>query len=570
MPTTREEAVSEVKRRLDIVEFISQYLPLKKAGINFSGRCPFHDEKTPSFMVSAERQTFKCFGCGKGGDILTFVIEKEGLSFPEAIEMLAAKAGVELPTTQSSATPEQRSGKKRLLELNESCQNYWHELLLRHPKASHARQYVSDRGLTPTLIEQFKIGFAPPADATRQLLTKKGFSGAEERLAGEPARFAGRLTFPITDVTGQVIGFTGRQLPVPAGIEASGPKYWNTPETPVFHKSDALYALHLAKDAIRQTETVILAEGQMDVIGLHAAGLTQSVASSGTALTERQCQMLARFTTEIVFCYDADAAGLKAAERGFEVALAADLNPTVMSLPAGKDPGDLGFSKPEQLKRAFEQRQPVIAWLLSRAAEEYGLAQPVAKKKIVKRLAPWLNRVKDAVERRAWLDVIAERLQTTTEAINDTLKSNLARPVQAATPPTNQAIKITDTQLIVGLLVAHPALLQEQSLSQLQLALPPEWHFALDWLLATTENRPTLPRENQLQLDECALLASKQYEDLTPEERRIELNSLLSRRSANVRRQLTTALIQAQGSGDQAEIDRLHQLLQSVKVNASD
>lgn len=566
MPTTREEAVSEVKRRLDIVEFISQYLPLKKSGINYSGRCPFHDEKTPSFMVSAERQTFKCFGCGKGGDILTFVIEKEGLSFPEALEMLAAKAGVELPTNQTTS-PEQRSGKKRLFELNEACQNYWHELLLRHPKASHARQYVSNRGLTADLIERFMLGFAPPATATRELLTKKGFTYAEERLAGEPARFGGRLTFPITDVTGQVIGFTGRQLPVPAGIEASGPKYWNTPETPIFHKSDALYALHLAKDTIRQTETAILAEGQMDVIGLHAAGLTQAVASSGTSLTDRQCQLLARFTSEIVFCYDSDAAGLKAAERGFEVALAADLNPTVMSLPAGKDPGDLGFTKPDMLKRAFEQRQPVIAWLLGRAAEEYGIAQPIAKKKIVKRLAPWLNRVKDAVERRAWLDVIAERLQTTTEAIADTLKGASTKQTIESKP--EQTVAFTDIQLIVGLLVAHPSLLVEQSVERLRLALPEEWRFAIDWL-CTTESRPELPREQQLLLDESALLANRQYDDLTPEERRVELNSLLGRRTANARRQLTTALLQAQSAGDQNEVERLQRLLQSVKVNASD
>lgn len=568
MPNTREEAVAEIKRRLDIVEFIGQYLPLKKSGINHSGRCPFHDEKTPSFMVSGERQTFKCFGCGKGGDIITFLMEKEGLSFTEAIEILAAKSGVELPASQGGPKPEERSGKKRLFELNQVCQDYWHELLLRHPKASHARQYVADRGLKSDLVEKFRIGFAPPAPATQAWLEQKGFTYQEAKIAGEPARFAGRLIFPITDVTGQVIGFTGRQLPVPKGVEATGPKYWNTPETPIFHKSDALYALHLAKDSLRQTQTAILAEGQMDVIGLHAAGLSQAVASSGTALTERQCQLLSRFASEVVFCYDADEAGLKAAERGFEIALAADLNPTVMSLPPGKDPGDLGFSKPELLRRAFEQRQPVIAWLLARACDEYGTTQPIAKKKVVRRLAPWLKRVKDPVEKRGWLDVVGERLQTTADAITAALGD---RPTVATkTEPVNRQPIASEAQLIVGLLSAHPVLLNGLNLVQLERLLPNEWRFAVNWLVAQAESRPELSRTEQLMLDESALIANQQYESLSAEERRIELKGLLQRRQIAVKQALTTALVQAESTGNAAEATRLHEELQSVNVNPSD
>lgn len=573
MPLSREDAVAEIKRRLDIVEFIGQYLPLKKAGINQSGRCPFHDEKTPSFMVSPERQTFKCFGCGKGGDIITFAMEKEGLSFPEAIEMLAARAGVELPKPERPApgtTP--TTGKNQLIELNETCRQFWHEILIKHPKAAEARQYLVDRGMTAELIKDFGVGFAPPAPTTRDLLRRKGFTESQERLAGEPARFSGRIIFPIADVIGRTIGFTGRQLPAPAGVEQSGPKYWNTPETPLFHKSDALYALHLAKDEIRKQSAAIIAEGQMDVIGLHAAGLRNTIASSGTALTDRQCHLLSRFADELVFCYDADEAGLKAAERGFEVALAADLNPTVMSLPEGKDPGDLGFSKPDQLTRAYEQRQPVIAWLLARAVAEHGTAQPVAKKRVVRRLAPWLKRIRDAVERRGWLDMIAERLETTSGVIEEALRAwqsprvTRSEPKKEAAPPA-----ITETDLLVGLLVAHPSLLTDLSLDHLRGALPADWHPILDWLAAPADQRPELAREDQLRLDGAALIAEQHYELKTPEERRVEFKQLLTRAtqhaSAVIRQRLNDQIKAAQEAGDETAVERLLKELQSVNVN---
>lgn len=576
-PLSPDDTTDEIKRRLDIVELISEYLPLKKSGINFSGRCPFHDERTPSFMVSPERQSFKCFGCGKGGDIFTFIMEKEGVAFPTALELLAAKAGVELPERSTTPGAPSADSKVRLYRLLETCQTFWHQLLIKHPKAEAARSYLRQRGVPEAQIDRFKIGLAPPPQTTRTYLAQQGFTQPEQEAAGEPARFADRLIFPIADVTGRPVGFTGRQLPTPNGVTASGPKYWNTPETALFRKSEMLYGLHLAKDAIRKEGVAVLAEGQMDVIGLHSAGLNQSVASSGTALTDRQCQIISRFANEVVFCYDADAAGLQAAERGFEVALRADLNPTVMTLPEGKDPGDLGFRKPELLQRAYENRQPVIAWLLARAIDEYGSSQPTAKKAVVKRLTPWLLRVSDPVERRGWLDIVAERLSTTTSALEDALaRYRQPRAATASTPapPPESPASATESDLLFGLLGWHPTLLSEISPATLKLAAAGIWQPVADWLLAPPEGRPPLPRTDQERLNTAIMTAEKHYTGLRPDEQRAEARRLAAgaarKQAGQRRRQIQTALAAAEAAGDSEEAARLLGELQSVTVALPD
>ncbi|MCC2631957.1 MAG: dnaG, partial [Patescibacteria group bacterium] len=338
----------EIKARLPIEQVVGSYIPLKKAGRIYKANCPFHGEKTPSFTVSPDRGIYKCFGCGEGGDIFDFVMKLDGLSFPEALELLAERAGVKLeerkPSSDNSHGPAMAaSGKQRLFQLNAFTAKLWHTLLMQHPKTEMARTYLHERGLQDETIAAFEIGYAPLGNVTSGELRKAGYANQEVAQAGDPSKFQDRIVFPIADITGKVIGFTGRLLELPDDPKNGtnrGPKYWNTPETPLFVKSRALYALHLAKKAIQSEDLVILAEGQMDVTMLHQAGFTHTVASSGTALTKEQIQMLGRFTTNIAFAYDQDKAGIDATKRGVELVLAAELNPFVIVVPHGKDPAD--------------------------------------------------------------------------------------------------------------------------------------------------------------------------------------------------------------------------------------
>jgi DNA primase len=283
--------VEEIKKRLDIVAVISDYLTLKKSGISFKAVCPFHSEKTPSFTVSPERQSWHCFGCGEGGDVISFVQKIDGLTFTEALERLAPRAGVEYQPS-SPADNRIKSEKSKIMEVLELCARLFHEILQNHPTAIDARNYLEKRGIDAESIKKFRIGYAPNAwETVSSALTKKnldlkwGFAAGmiAKRTHGNSYydRFRGRIVFPIDNQSGQIIGFTGRIL----NDIKDQPKYLNTPETPVFKKSEVLYGISLAKNAIRDKGFAVLMEGQMDVIAAHQFGFNNTVATSGTALT---------------------------------------------------------------------------------------------------------------------------------------------------------------------------------------------------------------------------------------------------------------------------------------------
>jgi DNA primase len=425
----------EIKDRLPIDQLVGSYVPLKKAGRIYKGLCPFHNEKTPSFTVNPDRGIFKCFGCGKGGDIFDFICEIEGLTFGEAMVLLADKTGVVLPERKPGERAQQSSGKARLFELNEFIASFWHKILVEHPKAEPARAYLKKRGITNESIRQFRIGYAPYGDATSAALQKRQFSRQDIQLAGDPAKFRDRIVFPICDLTGKVVGFTGRLLELPddpKGGSSRGPKYWNTPETPVFIKSKAVYALHLAKHAIQKEELALLAEGQMDVVALHQAGYTTAVASSGTALTPEQLAFIGRFASTVVFAYDSDSAGKEATRRGIELALAAELTPYVIAMPGGKDPADCLQKDPTIWKHAYETRQPFMEWLLDEALAGHSATSlpPEKKKGIAVQMAHWLARLQDITEQDSWIPVVAARLQTDEKNIRTLLqKLHPERPV---------------------------------------------------------------------------------------------------------------------------------------------
>ncbi len=364
-----------LKQQADIVRIIGEYIRLKRAGAqNYSGLCPFHGEKTASFSVHASRQFFHCFGCGESGDVYKFLQRIENISFPEAVRLLAQKLGVPMPKVQFDSPAEAREAKIRgtLLDLHEAACRFFEDRLKR-PEAAHAREYLKGRGLEAEAIARFRIGYAPDSgfllrDAIKQmaddeLLRESGlFSQAAPRDAAAPSagvsestaattaqdksgrdaqpsvlysKFRNRVVFPICNEQGKIIAFTGRTL---ASDEKSGPKYLNSPETAIYHKSRILYNLHLAKEAIRQLDYAVLVEGQMDCISVYNAGFHNVIASSGTAFTEIQAKLLSRFSKKIVVSFDPDAAGAAAAERSLDLLVSEDFNIKVATLEVGYDP----------------------------------------------------------------------------------------------------------------------------------------------------------------------------------------------------------------------------------------
>jgi DNA primase len=316
--------IDEVKLKLDIVQVISEYVPLKKAGRNYKSACPFHSEKDPSFFVFPERQSWHCFGaCGTGGDIFSFIMKKEGVDFGQALRLLATKAGVTLIEQAGHRREAESHERESLFEINEAAASYYHHLLLTASSAKAANDYITGRGISADTIKDFQIGYAPEGwDTIKQLLQGKGYTEAELLTAGSLVegesknrydRFRNRLMFPIRNIQGKVTGFGGRAL------DDSLPKYLNSPQTPVFDKSSSLYGIDRAKTYIRQQDRAVIVEGYMDVLAAHQYGYKNVVASMGTAMTDKQLAILKGLTRNLVLALDADAAGEEAVARSGEM-----------------------------------------------------------------------------------------------------------------------------------------------------------------------------------------------------------------------------------------------------------
>ena len=350
-----KDNVSKIKDRLDVVDVISGYLKLQKAGMNFKARCPFHNEKTPSFVVSPERQVWHCFGCSAGGDIFTFIQQIEGVEFPEALRVLAAKAGIELESFNTAA----KDDKTRLYEVCESATKFF-EKQFHSNTGKLALEYLKNRGVADSTIQEFRLGFAPNDwDSLGTFLRDCGYSENEiveaglaiKRTDGSGAydRFRSRIMFPIFDLNGQVVGFTGRILQLENGnwklenAQAEPAKYINTPQTRIYDKSRILYGLNKAKMDIKQADQCILVEGNMDALMSYQAGVKNVVASSGTALTPNHLSLLHRYTTNLGFCFDTDQAGAMATKRGIGLALGQNFNIKVVEINVIEcnDPADL-------------------------------------------------------------------------------------------------------------------------------------------------------------------------------------------------------------------------------------
>lgn len=444
--------IEEIKSRLDIVELIQGYVRLQKAGVNFRANCPFHSEKTPSFYVTPSRQIWHCFGCNKGGDIFQFLMEIEGHDFPEALKLLATRAGIAL----TREDPRIRSERNRLYDINEEAARIFQQCFLAH---TEAQKYIAQRGLTSETVTKFRIGFAPPSwDFLLNTLIKKKFTKEEIEHAGLAIknqekgswydRFRSRIMFPIADASGRVIGFGGRIFFEPTGgsQQLTGEaKYINTPQTMVYDKSSVLYGFDKAKQDIRGCNQVVLVEGYMDCVMSHQAGMTHTVAVSGTALTSRQLQMLKRLCDTMICSFDTDAAGESATRRSLALASEFDFERRVTHIHMGKDPADAVLENPDLWREAVAQAKPVVDFYVEKAFSEYDPATAVGKKAIADMVLPFVGDLFDAIEQDHWVKQLARRLDVSEESI----RSELGRKpgLTAVRPGGSSGIMPSDSRI---------------------------------------------------------------------------------------------------------------------------
>jgi DNA primase len=417
--------IEEVKSRLNIVDVIGAKVELKKAGRNFRGLCPFHNEKTPSFMVSPERQTFHCFGCGKGGSVIDFLMEYDHVDFIEALETLAEKAGVTL-TRRFDETPQAKL-KARIFEVNHLTCEYYHYILTKHALGEKSRLYLKNRGVSDKTAETFMIGYSPASwDGLLRFLKKKGY---DEKLLidaglivssgrGGYDRFRGRVMFPLRDHRSNILGFSGRVLD-PTIKEA---KYINTSETPVYVKSNVLFALDITKGAIQKANEAIIMEGEFDVISSWQEGISNVVAIKGSALTEGHVNLLKRFTERITFALDSDLAGDAASRRGIAIAEKAGMDLKVVQIKSGKDPDEAVRENPPEFKQAIQKAIPIYDYFITSAARRFDIKEAYGKKKVSEELLPILTTIENPVVQAHYMKKVAQTLDVSEDTIATGMK----------------------------------------------------------------------------------------------------------------------------------------------------
>lgn len=465
--------IEDLKNRADLVRIIEPYTPLKKKGANWMGCCPFHQEKTPSFSVNPAKGFYKCFGCGKGGNAYSFLMEIEGLNFPEAIKRVAEISGVPLPEPVDDKRYEQNKKKKqeqkaiadRVIELNKYALEFWeHELSENNPQAKAAREYIESRGISDATRKAFHIGYSP--DSWDALMSHLKSKGADEKLIEQSGlvsineekkrvydRFRGRVMFPVLDANGNPVAFGARIL------DKGEPKYLNSPETPAYIKGEHLYGFFQCKEEIRKKKYAILVEGYLDLIALYQAGVTNCVASLGTALTEMQAKLLGKTSRKIVVNYDGDKAGIKAARRAIEILIAEDFEIKILVLPNGQDPDDFiranGF---EAYKRQHaENAAPYLQFVFENAIRDKNLTMARQKAEAIEDVLPVIAQVRNPIQKRESFDQAMNFLRVE----DATLKKDLWKTVKLGTHADSAGIKQTVARATqVKLTIAEQRLLE--------------------------------------------------------------------------------------------------------------
>ncbi|TSC87940.1 MAG: DNA primase [Microgenomates group bacterium Gr01-1014_16] len=417
------DQVEEIKQKVDIVELVQEYVQLKRAGRNFKGLCPFHGEKTPSFMVNPELQIFKCFGCNEGGDCYSFLQKIEGMEFGEALQTLAKRVGVTLESYRPSGVEEVR---EKLIGINTLAAQAYHYLLTKHKSGKKALEYLKDRGISEESVEKFNLGYAPDEwEFLTKYMGKKNIKIDDLRRAGLVVegksydRFRNRIIFPLANARGQVMGFAGRIL------DGEGQaKYVNTPETEIYHKSELLYGLDITRSEIKHAGWAVIVEGEIDMIASWQSGVTNVVAIKGSALTERQVEILRRICDTVVLALDADVAGDSAARRGIEIADKNGLMVKMVRLSGAKDPGELAIQKPEEWKKAVKEAIPIYDFYIESAVTRHGL-EIAGKKKIGQELLPIWAGISDEIVKAHYIRQLAKVLDVGEDDIRVQLAKTL-------------------------------------------------------------------------------------------------------------------------------------------------
>lgn len=524
-----DDVISKIKERIDIVDLISSYLKLQKSGVNYKARCPFHNEKTGSFFVSPERQIWHCFGCNSGGDAFGFVKQIEGVEFPEALRILAARAGVELERFQSPEYKQFQSEKTKLFEINELAARFFEKQLHESSSGKQVLAYLKERGLADESIKNFRLGWAPPPvggswNALSDFITRK-YSTQElvssglaikKDTGGVYDRFRSRIMFPIFDISGQVVGFSGRIFGTTTSEETA--KYVNTPQTSIYDKSRILYGLDKAKLGIRQNNKCIAVEGNMDVIMSHQAGVTNAVATSGTALTDGHLKIIKRYTDNLDLCFDSDSAGEMATARGVDLALARDFNVGIIAIsePGLKDPAD--FVKKNGTawgEYVVGRSKPFVQFFFENARNKFDIATATGKKMFTKKLLPLIASIASKIEQAHWVNEISAALHLKEEVIRQELTSY--RSIAGQNMPASE--------IPIGLKKNPPA----QRLNMVEEGL-------LSLVLKKPELAAALKQENEVFL-------SEQCRNLIKE---IGNNAQINEASSGVKMSLDIAFLKAQ------------------------
>ncbi|HPF31151.1 MAG TPA: DNA primase [Candidatus Saccharibacteria bacterium] len=420
-----QDAKEEVRSRLNIEDVIGEYVQLKRAGRNFKGLSPFSNEKTPSFFVSPDKQIWHDFSSNKGGDIFSFVMEVEGFDFRASLEHLARKAGVDLSIYDSQGGQEIAEFKKKLYKIHDFAKKYYQQSLI---KNQHAMNYVfKKRGLSKQVVQDFGIGYAPDSgDALVKFLIKKGFSNKQLSRAGLTNRFGGdlfrgRMILPLTDPSGQVIGFTGRIIT----DEPNAPKYLNTPQTILYDKGRHVFGLSLAKESIRKNNYSVIVEGNLDVVSSHQSGVTNVVATAGTAMTENHLKALSRLSNDIRLAFDSDKAGLTATERAIAISQNVGVDLTIITLPKGvKDPDELIKKDSKLWQQSIAKAEPAIDWVIKQYASREDMNTAIGKRRFTTVALNIIKMLRDSVEQEHYLSIVAKICDSSIEALKEKLISS--------------------------------------------------------------------------------------------------------------------------------------------------
>jgi len=576
----------EIKSKLDIVDIVNEYVPLRQAGANFKAPCPFHEEKTPSFMVSRERQFFKCFGCGESGDIFTFLQKYENLEFPEALQILAEKAGVKLTRQDPTLT----NLKTRLNDLHSLAVEFYKQILFSQEGEQALKYLREQRKLSDEIIKEFNLGLAPNDwNRASNFLKSKGFTDYEIKQSGLVVeksgtgyydRFRDRIIFPIQDHHNKFVGFTARALNTDEPA-----KYINSPQTIIYNKSQILFGLNKAREQIKQKKLVILVEGNMDVIASHIAKVKNVVAVSGTSLTNDQIQLIKRYTDNVAMCFDSDVAGIKAAERSIEMLWQADINIKVVLMPKDvKDPDELIQKNPQAWVEAVKKATNFMDYFFVQATENKNINSLEDKREIAKKILPWIAKSQDPISKNHYIKLLAEKIKIDETTLKESLgkygqnKDSISRASQSHEKQKITPVSRLDliSHRFLALLIYMPDLIKKSiDLIEPKYLTSKFQEFYKNIIIYYTksniisrellrEHFNQTGQEKQVQFfDALELLAITEFENL-PEreilaEHTIAINFLKNKYISEKKSQLQEQICQAESKGDSSEANRLMQ-----------